>query len=260
MRILFGLALATVLSASFCNKTDDSKKSTSSDDDKSGKDKKKKKSGDDDDDTTSACATKFNEAQKDQKDNAFDFKCPADCDPANVWGTGWYTEDSSVCSAAIHSGAIKASKGGKVKVQAKKGLKKYKGTKANGITSADYGEFGGSFTVNDADDGNGTPKKGEAEKITCTDSVNGLGHKDDDSFKAICPPGCKQGGNVWGTDTYTSDSAICRAAVLEGVVTDDDGGPVTVKIAPGQKSYTGSKKNGVKSDDYGSFDTSFTLE
>jgi len=114
--------------------------------------------------------------------------------------------------------------------------------------------------VNDSEDGNGTAKKGEAEKIGCSDSVNSLGHKDDDSFKAICPPGCKQGGSVWGTDTYTSDSAICRAAVLEGVITDDDGGKVTVKIAPGQKSYTGSKKNGVKSEDYGSLDSSFTIE
>jgi LCCL domain len=141
MRTLLVLTLATSLSASasFCNKTDDSKKTSSSDD----KSDKKKKSGDDDDDDkgSSACTTKFVDAAKKQKDNAFDFKCPADCDPkgASVWGTGWYTTDSAVCLAAIHSGAIKASKGGKVTVTSKKGLKTYLGSKANGVTSSDYG-------------------------------------------------------------------------------------------------------------------------
>ena len=117
---LLGVALASSVSFSFCNQPDDSKKSSTSDDESSDKSdkKKKKKSGDDDDDDDkkSKCTAKFDEAKKDQKDNAFDYKCPADCDPkaATIWGTGWYTGDSSVCIAAIHSGAIKASKGGKV--------------------------------------------------------------------------------------------------------------------------------------------------
>ena len=266
MRILACLAVLASVSCVVvgCNKSSSDTKSSSSSDDKSDK-KKNKKSGDDDDDDkggASKCTTSFNEASKDQNDNGFDFKCPADCDPkaASVWGSGWYTSDSAICLAAIHSGAVKASKGGKVSVKAKKGLKKYLGTKANGVTTFDYGSYDGSFSVNDSDDGNGTPKKGEAEKISCSDSVNSLDHKDEDSFKVVCPPGCKDGGTVWGTDTYTSDSAICRAAVLQGVVTNDDGGNVTVKVGPGLKSYAGSKKNGVKSEDYGDYDTSYTLQ
>ncbi|MGZ6095348.1 MAG: LCCL domain-containing protein, partial [Polyangiales bacterium] len=255
MRNLASLALlVSLVLASACNKSSDSKKSSSSSEeaDEKGSSGKKKKSGDDDD-TTSKCATTFRDASKDQKGNEFSYSCPADCELAvSVWGTGWYTSDSSICAAAIHAGAIKASKGGKVTVKAKKGLKAYKGSKANGVNTTDYGSFEGSFSVNDSDDGNGTPKKGEAEKITCSDSVNGLGHKDDDDFKAVCPPGCKSGGSVWGSGPYTSDSSICRAAIHAGVITDDDGGKVTLKISAGEKSYTGSKKNGVKTEDYGS--------
>ncbi|MGZ3456577.1 MAG: LCCL domain-containing protein, partial [Polyangiales bacterium] len=68
------------------------------------------------------------------------------------------------------------------------------------------------------------------------------------------------GGSVWGSGPYTSDSSICRAAIHAGVITDDDGGKVTLKISAGEKSYTGSKKNGVKTEDYGSFERSFTVK
>src|SRR5438067_3934087 len=129
--LLLGLVSSLSMSASFCNKTDDSKKSSS--DDKSSKDKKKK-SADDDDDKSSGdesgddrCKTGFADAAK-NKDNDFKFKCPADCalDRA-IYGTGWYTTDSPICIAAVHSGAIKVSKGGEVTVKAHKGLKAYLG-------------------------------------------------------------------------------------------------------------------------------------
>jgi hypothetical protein len=63
-------------------------------------------------------------------------------------------------------------------------------------------------------------------------------------------------GSVWGTDIYTQDSSICRAAVHAGVITTA-GGSVTAKAAAGCKSYKGGVRGGVESSDWGEYDTSF---
>ena len=52
---------------------------------------------------------------------------------------------------------------------------------------------------------------------------------------------------MWGTDTYTADSKICTAAVLEGLITVEDGGEVTIEVIEGLDSYEGSTANGVTS-------------
>ena len=63
---------------------------------------------------------------------------------------------------------------------------------------------------------------------------------------------------VWGTDTYTDDSAICEAALHAGVLSEK-GGTVVILIAPGVASYTGSSRNGVVSHDYGAWQGSFSF-
>jgi len=74
--------------------------------------------------------------------------CPAGCDvdPASIWGTDIYTNDSSVCVAAIHSGIID-SEGGQVTVTYIEGQSSYIASTQNGISSSEYGEWGGSFSV-----------------------------------------------------------------------------------------------------------------
>lgn len=62
---------------------------------------------------------------------------------------------------------------------------------------------------------------------------------------------------IWGTDIYTDDSSIGTAAVHKGLITFVDGGTVTIRILPGEDSYTGTLRNGVTSQDYGSWDGSF---
>jgi len=64
-------------------------------------------------------------------------------------------------------------------------------------------------------------------------------------------------GSVWGTDLYTDDSSICTAAVHSGLITLSKGGTVTIEIAPGDTSYTGSSRGGITSSDYGSWTGSF---
>ncbi|WP_161606841.1 LCCL domain-containing protein [Fortiea contorta] len=58
---------------------------------------------------------------------------------------------------------------------------------------------------------------------------------------------------------YTDDSSICSAAVHAGLMTTKQGGVVTIRIKPGQPSYSGTKRYGVNSQNYGSWDGSFVL-
>ena len=76
----------------------------------------------------------------------------------------------------------------------------------------------------------------------------------------ICPAGCSSGRTVWGTDVYTDDSSVCRAAVHAGVVGLHQGGAATLTILPGESSYLGTERNGVRTVPYGSWDRSFALD
>ncbi|MGG5809552.1 LCCL domain-containing protein [Falsiroseomonas sp. CW058] len=72
--------------------------------------------------------------------------CPAEAvaRPASVWGSGTYTDDSGVCRAALHAGAVGPA-GGRVTVVREAGRASYPGSARNGVTSSSYGSWGGSF-------------------------------------------------------------------------------------------------------------------
>ncbi len=165
----------------------------------------------------------------------------------SVWGSGPYTTDSRVCRAAVHAGAI-PSTGGLVHVFPAPGEAAYRGSTSHGVTSMDYGSWGGSFTV--------TPPGGTAARplTACPDSFQ-------DASKAIscsCTAAATASGSVWGSGTYTSDSRICRAAVHAGVI-PATGGAVVATPAPGRASYDGSAANGITSSRYGAWSSSFTV-
>jgi hypothetical protein len=79
-------------------------------------------------------------------------KCPADFALGIVWGTGTYTDDSSVCTAALHSGVI-GMEGGRFTVIISPGQEMYKASTANGVTTLEYGGWERSFLVADATQG-----------------------------------------------------------------------------------------------------------
>lgn len=96
-----------------------------------------------------------------------------------------------------------------------------------------------------------------ATNISCTDSIKSLNKTATMDWSAVCPVNCTR-GSVWGTDFYTTDSAICVAAVHAGVI-KEKGGAVRVKLAPGRPSYNGSFRNGVTTNGWGVYDQSFTV-
>ncbi len=77
----------------------------------------------------------------------FDFDCPAGGDPAVAWGEDVYTDDSSVCTAAVHAGVITIEKGGTVTIEIRPGVDSYEGTTRNGIMTRSYPAWEGSYVV-----------------------------------------------------------------------------------------------------------------
>ena len=79
------------------------------------------------------------------------------------------------------------------------------------------------------------------------------------TYKFNCPAGGKESA-VWGTDIYTLDSSICNAAVHAGKLASESGGSVTIELRPGESSYKGSTRNGIKTNDYGQYGQSFVVK
>ncbi len=69
----------------------------------------------------------------------------------SVWGTGPYTDDSRLATAAVHGGVLKSGQKGIVKVTIMPGQASYQGSTQNGVTTSQYGSFGGSYKVETID-------------------------------------------------------------------------------------------------------------
>lgn len=184
------------------------------------------------------------------------FECPSGCGTSSTWGTELYTSDSSLCTAAIHMGVI-SKDGGVFRASYEDGQTAYVGSTQNGVTTSNYGAWSASFSVRGLTDARvAVPLS--ATEITC--SARGYDVVDERNLtkRVICPSNCSS-GSVWGTDTYTNDSAVCLAAIHAGVISASDGGEVLVSYADGLSAYVGSTQNGVTTSNYGVWNSSFTV-
>jgi len=156
----------------------------------------------------------------------------------------------------------------------------------SGTTAADDGATttvtDDDSTTTEADDGATTTESGGSTETTVPDTSGegqeGTGAPDEEApdvdwglnaaqyrgqdgrrIAFLCPPDGEISSSVWGTETYTDDSSVCAAAVHAGLINPIEGGRIVVEIAPGEESYDGSEANGVTSQDYGSWDGSFTF-
>lgn len=64
-----------------------------------------------------------------------------------VYGTGSYTDDSSIGTAAVHAGLLKPGEAGFVVVTFEGGKASYEASTQNGVTSYPYGTWGGGFQL-----------------------------------------------------------------------------------------------------------------
>jgi hypothetical protein len=172
-----------------------------------------------------------------------------------VFGSDVYSDDSALPAAAVHAGVILPGEFGFVKVTLLPGQAQYEGTNRNGVTSAAYNAWDGSFRVEPAPRDSVLQFAGEdVSRLVPMDSLRG---RTDVSF-VIRVKGSAT-GPVWGSGIYTDDSSIAAAAVHAGLLKPDEEGLVRVVITAGRQSYTASEANGIKSQPYGPWQGSFRL-
>jgi hypothetical protein len=186
-----------------------------------------------------------------------------DCAPGGVtgavWGTGTYTSDSSICSAAVHFGWITQAEGGSVSFRHVAGLDSYEGSVQNGVNSSDYGSWTASFQVTGAAPLAGGPAPAVVDWGMTLDT-SGLSVEPGTIHTVSCPPETGDFRTIWGTDVYTSDSPICVAAVHRGLINAASGGTVQFMALGAQAAYGASERNGVTSSDYPSWQRSYVFQ
>ena len=184
----------------------------------------------------------------------FTYLCPAQGNiSGRLWGTDVYTDDSSICTAAVHAGLITPVGGGVVTIQIRPGANTYSGSARNGVTSNGYGTWTGSFTFV------GSQSGGDKPTINWATQADLLRGRNGQRFTFACPARGAISTRLWGTDLYTDDSSICTAAVHAGLITLAAGGMVTIEIRPGATAYQRSTRNGVSSQSFGSWNGSFVF-
>lgn len=192
-----------------------------------------------------------------QNGTSFVHVCPAGGTFGSVWGSGIFSDDSSICSAAVHAGRLQQAAGGPVTVFVHPGRANYQGSMANGVTSRDYGRFAGSFSFDAVAPPEVTVPPG-TEALTWSSSASQWRDRRATTVRVFCPPGSAT-GSVWGSNPYTDDSSICTAAVHYGRIRPETGGNFGVRIFMGLSSYRGSVRNGVTTRDFARFPGSFMI-
>ncbi len=196
------------------------------------------------------------QAHRDAVGETFEYECPAGGEADIIWGVETYTDDSSVCTAAVHVGLIGFDEGGTVEIEIAPGQEQYEAGAANEVESRPYGSWPGSFTFPEAPPGSGTFEAGAESWAQTALSLSVPAG----SSRAVSCSGGGELGSVWGTGTYTADSSICTAAVHAGLIDRAEGGQVTIEVIAGLDSFEGSTANGVTSSAYGAYDPAFRFQ
>ncbi|WP_127106844.1 LCCL domain-containing protein [Pararhodobacter zhoushanensis] len=189
-------------------------------------------------------------AYRGQDGQTFSFRVTGSASGA-IWGTGVYTDDSPLARAAVHAGLLQVGQTGVVTVTVVPGQTSYNGTSSNGVESRAYGRWNGSYRLAMPvapppvdvlpDPGNMTRYRGQNGQVLRFEVTGATS------------------GSVWGSDVYTDDSTIARAAVHAGVLRVGETGVVAVTVLPGRDGYAASRRNGIDSTAYGRWQGSYSF-
>lgn len=187
------------------------------------------------------------------------------CQPGNyqiAFGgkDGFYTGDSSICTAAAHAGYVTRLEGGTATIEWKEGRGEYYGSLQNGIRTNDWiGSYRSSFIFVGNPVAAAPPTNARAVEWKTSGWDLGMtipGQR----VRISCPP-----GNIaiafGGKDGfYSADSSVCTAAAHDGYITRVQGGTATVEWSDGRGEYFGDTKNGIQTSNWpGSYRASFAI-
>ncbi len=189
----------------------------------------------------------------------FTLACSPGGTARSVWGSDIYTADSSICTAGVHSGLITYQQGGTVTIEVRPGRSIYGCSERNGVTTSPYGSYPHIFVFKTPSTEAVVRAAEDQTPVLWNTSASMVSFETGKTYKFKCPSSGKE-STVWGTDIYTLDSSICNAAVHAGKLTMESGGSVTIELRPGESSYKGSTRNGIKTNDYGQYGHSFVVK
>ena len=168
--------------------------------------------------------------------------CPAGSPQGQVWGSGPYTADSDICTAATHAGVI-GPDGGPVIAERVEGVATHEASLSHGVMTQAWGDYVASFTFAGGR---------EAGSPACGFVVPDL----PEQACACGPLADATAGPIWGSGPYTADSDICSAARHAGVL-GPEGGTVAILLTGPQDGFAASTANGVQTNAWGAYDGSF---
>ncbi|MFO0677076.1 MAG: LCCL domain-containing protein [Polyangiaceae bacterium] len=77
-------------------------------------------------------------AHRCQRLQRFAYECPPGGSANEIWGSSIFSDDSSICTAAVHDGKITFANGGRIVVEMRPGERIYRSVTRNGVTSTAY--------------------------------------------------------------------------------------------------------------------------
>jgi hypothetical protein len=190
----------------------------------------------------------------------YQVSCPANCqDIGGLWGTDTYSGNSAVCKAGIHAGVVSRETGGTMTIRLDPGRPSYRGSVRNAIRSEDGANWSRSYTVLNGRLASGAALPPGAIEAGCSYIADMIRGEPGAVYQVSCPANCQDVGGLWGTDTYSGNSAMCKAGIHAGLISRETGGVMTVRLEPGRPAYRGSVRNAIRSEDGANWSRSYTV-
>jgi len=176
---------------------------------------------------------------RDQVGRRLTFVCPANVNiNQDVYGTDVYTDTSPICAAAAHAGVFTHGTSTAVTIVMEGEKQSFTASTRNSVTSLAYGRWWGTYSF---------LRSGQPGQIDWNTTIATVAADYMAPITLVCPPaGQSAQGDVWGSDVYPDDSAICVAGVHAGAISFA-GGALTVTRVTKQASFPAITRNNITS-------------
>jgi beta-lactamase regulating signal transducer with metallopeptidase domain len=187
----------------------------------------------------------------------------------SVWGSGTYTDDSDLGTAAVHAGLVEVGETQEVLISFLGPQQGFAAGSANGVTTREYGAWDGSYQLAPVD------KQPHPLLLVAPQAKYGDVYTSDAMLRLqdfvpadqlVAGTGILTvitgypTGSVWGSEVYTADSSLAAAAVHAGVLQSGESGVVIITLSEGRNVYGATTRNGVETRSWESYPTSMTIE
>lgn len=181
----------------------------------------------------------------------------------SIWGTGVYTHDSNLATAAVHAGVLKVNEKGIVKVTILPAQSSFPATGQFGVASSSWsGSVYDCYKVERARPEESVLPGGKVvlHKEIRPAPANLQGYRDQVGHAFLFEVTGDTVFSIYGTEIYSDDSRLSTAAVHAGCVVDGRKALVKVTILGPQEKFTSSGRNGVISTTWGPSSGSYKVE